>query len=153
MVDWRLEWPEGSCEVHAAGGQTGKTFLRVGPSLWANPFHEPPWAGKDVAHESRLTENMHGDYACVGLGMAQNSDGLPDRWRRANDTPISVEDGLVTEDDWLSHGYGAHHDWHLVSQSPRELRIAIDYPESSAVSRLERTRGIRSRQRSDWRRA
>ncbi|EJJ31522.1 hypothetical protein [Rhizobium sp. CF142] len=142
MKSWVLKWHGGRTEVHSAGGMIGRTAFRVGrvgKERWLQPFYEAPWLDQGLAIESRLIANMRADYACVGLGRPHDAkDGLPLRWQAASRVPIAEEDGPITEADLLPHGYGVHHEWDLVRRSDRQLVLAINYPESSPITRLVR---------------
>jgi hypothetical protein len=117
----------------------GRMSLRVGEGRWLQPFYEAPWLDRGLPIESRLIANMRGDYACVGLGRPHDvRDGLPPRWQDVRNRPIAEDDGPMAENDLIPHGYGAHHDWYLVSKSDEDLVIAVDYPESSPINRLVR---------------
>ena len=135
---WHLEWPHGSLAVYAAGGMLGNVeFKHAGRRV--RPFYEVPWIGDaEAAGAQGLVAHMRSEFPCVPFGVPYRPDQVGEAWHAALTTPTAQFDPETDASDDLLHGYGAIGEWKLVSQSATEIRIAIDYPESSAISRITR---------------
>jgi hypothetical protein len=138
---WHLEWAHGSLAVHAAGGMLGDVkFKHAGRTL--RPFYEVPWIETANASGAEgLVAHMRSEFPCVPFGVPYRPDQVEQAWQAALSAPVPQFDRDAEASDDLLHGYGAIGEWTLVEHSAHEIRIAIDYPESSAIARL--TRAIR----------
>ncbi len=135
---WHLEWPHGSLAVYATGGMLGNVELKHAGRR-VRPFYEVPWLGAaDAAGAQGLVAHMRSEFACVPFGVPYRPDQVGEAWQAALTSPAAQYDPETDASDDLLHGYGAIGEWRLVAQSATEIRIAIDYPESSAISRLTR---------------
>jgi hypothetical protein len=135
---WHLEWAHGSLAVYAAGGMLGNVeFNHAGRRV--RPFYEVPWLGAaDAAGAQGLVAHMRSEFPCVPFGVPYRPEQVPEAWQAALTTPVAHYDPTADASDDLLHGYGAIGEWSLVEQSASEIRIAIDYPETSAIARLTR---------------
>lgn len=124
---WQLEWSFGTAEVQALGGMLAPVTFRLADGRSLQPMQIAPWAGtKEAAGLPAIMQRLRGDWPCVPFGGPAVPPGLPDDWV-----------GKTPDDDW-QHGFGANHAWHAFESRPGTLGIAIDYPETSAIARVER---------------
>lgn len=129
---YRLRWAHGEVTVRAVGGMIAPVDFEIGPGRRISPLHVAPWAGE--ANDAGATAvalppllaGLRGEWPCLPYGPARIPDNLPADWHAQ--APADVWD----------HGYCANHRWQLVEQTPTQLVLAIDLPESEAVARLER---------------
>lgn len=136
---WTVAWSHGHMTVHARSGMIGATRLLLEDGRWVAPFYEAPWVGESAPDDVSLLANLRGEFACLPFGRAYgDGDGLPDRWLLAAKTPIDDMDGELTGSDLLPHGLCSNARWSLVTQSPGNLVIAIEYPQPSPIGRLVR---------------
>lgn len=135
---WHLEWAHGSLAVYATGGMLGNVELKhAGRKV--RPFYEVPWLGAaEAAGAQGLVAHMRSEFPCVPFGVPYRPDQVGQAWQAALTTPVAQYAPEADASDDLLHGYGAIGEWTLVSQSAHEIRIAIDYPASSAIARLTR---------------
>ncbi|MEO7496524.1 MAG: hypothetical protein ABIT83_10940 [Massilia sp.] len=124
---WRLSWDHGSAEVQPLGGMLGPVSLRLGGDREIDIMHVAPWAGMtDAAALPGIMRRLRGEWPCVPFGRTDRPSGLPEGWQ------------VQTPSDHWTHGYAANHRWHCVEASERRVHVAIEYPATSAVSRIER---------------
>lgn len=123
-----LTWPHGRVEVQRLGAM-------LGPLRFEAPGHQPfeplqvaPWADEPgAAALPGILRRLRGEWPCVPFGRTDRPHDLPAAWSRRE------------PDDDAGHGHGSNHEWHwLPSDDALQLRLAIDYPATSAVRRLER---------------
>ncbi len=135
---WHIEWAHGSLAVHAAGGMLGDVKLKqAGRTL--RPFYEVPWIDNaKAAGAEGLVAHMRSEFPCVPFGVPYRPDQVGEAWQAALSSPVPQFDREADASDDLLHGYGAIGEWTLVEHSAHEIRIAIDYPASSAIARLTR---------------
>lgn len=135
---WHLEWPHGSLAVYATGGMLGDVeFKQAGRRV--RPFYEVPWLGAaDAAGAQGLVAHMRSEFPCVPFGVPYRPDQVGQAWQAALTDSAAHFDPETEASDDLLHGYSAIGEWTLVAQSANEIRIAIDYPASSAIARLTR---------------
>ncbi|MGG1948947.1 hypothetical protein AB1286_32635 [Trinickia sp. NRRL B-1857] len=135
---WHLEWHHGSLAVYATGGMLGNVEFKHAGRL-VRPFYEVPWlADAEAAGAQGLVAHMRSEFPCVPFGVPYRANQVDEAWHAALTTSAAQYDPAMDASDDLLHGYGAIGEWTLVSQSASEIRIAIDYPTSSAISRLTR---------------
>lgn len=135
---WHLEWPHGSLAVYATGGMLGNVELNHAGRR-VRPFYQVPWIDDaDAAGARGLVAHMRSEFPCVPFGVPYRPEQVDEAWHAALTTPGTPFDPETEASDDLLHGYGAIGEWTLVAQSATEIRIAIDYPESSAIRRLTR---------------
>ena len=125
--NWQLSWSFGTAEVQALGGMLAPLTFRLADGRSLQPMQIAPWAGtKEAAGLQGIMQRLRGDWPCVPFGGPHVPEGLPADWR------------IHAPDDTWQHGYAANHDWECVESRDDRLTIAIDYPDDSAISRLER---------------
>jgi hypothetical protein len=130
---WHLVWQHGKIEMHARGGMLGGVELQLGGRT-LKPFYEAPWLGSAEAQPDGLLGLMRSEFPCVPFGVPYVPEAVAPEWRAAVAT---TPDALDASDD-LQHGYGCANHWSLVGQTTDSIEIAIDYPASSPIRRLER---------------
>lgn len=124
---WRLEWDYGSAEVQALGGMLGPLHFRLDADRDLQVMHVAPWAGTTESLAlPGLLRRMRGEWPCVPFGRTDTPADLPPDWT-----------AIVADDQW-AHGYGANHRWTCTGATATSVSLAIDYPEQSPVSRIER---------------
>lgn len=135
---WHIEWPYGSLAVYAKGGMLGNVeFKHAGRRV--RPFYEVPWLeAADAAGAQGLVAHMRSEFPCVPFGVPYRPEQVGEAWQAALTDSAAHFDPETEGSDDLLHGYGAIGEWKLVAQSANEIRMAIDYPASSAISRLTR---------------
>jgi hypothetical protein len=127
---WTLSWPHGEAQLQSLAGMLAPVTFRLADGRLFQPMQIAPWADEPGTEAlPALMQRLRGDWACVPFGRDDRPAGLPADW------PARATN--ASEPVWV-HGYGSHHHWHLVHQDSHRLRIAIDYPEASAIARLER---------------
>jgi hypothetical protein len=126
-LEWTLRWSYGAVTVQALGGMLAPVAFTLPGGKSISPMQVARWGDDNDPAWPGILRRLRGEWPCVPFGASQPPAGLPAGWS-----------GHAAEDAW-DHGFSANHDWHLVSQTEDELVIAIDYPRSSAVQRLERS--------------
>lgn len=124
---WRLEWDFGSAEVQALGGMLGPLHFRLDAERDLQVMHVAPWAGTTESLAlPGLLRRLRGEWPCVPFGRTDTPADLPPGWT------------AFDADDLWSHGYSANHRWTCTRATATSVCLAIDYPEHSPVSRIER---------------
>lgn len=140
---WTLRWPHGEAELQSLGGMLAPVTFTLADDRRFQPMQIAPWASEASPHKKSAKEEdtqatvlpgilqrLRGEWPCVPFGRDDRPADLPAAWTKTE---------LVSNDDQLwGHGFGSHHHWHLIDQSNGCLRIAIDYPTTSSIMRLER---------------
>lgn len=126
-LEWTLRWPYGEVTVQALGGMLAPLRFELPGGKTLSPLQVSPWGEDNDPAWPGILRRLRGEWPCVPFGATKAPPDLPAGWTDHE-----------AEDQW-DHGYSANHEWHLVRQSAEELVIAIDYPQSSAVERLERS--------------
>ncbi len=148
MQDWRLEWDRGSLRVLADGGMLCDVSLDIGGGHSCAPFYEAPWLDEGMSLDPKLLENLRSEFPCVPFGGIYPPDSVTDDWKPALAFEPSPEDGALDATDELLHGPGCLGQWTLVERSANHMTIALDYPQSSPVSRLRSHRALHARRGS-----
>ena len=73
---------------------------------------------------------LRGEWPCVPFGYSVSAEGWPDDWAQVMGSPESDEE---------VHGHSSNHDWTWLESDGHSLSLALDYPVSSPVVRVERT--------------
>ena len=135
---WHLEWSFGSLDLHSAGGMLGGVFLKDG--AWTvRPFYEAPWIGEaPLSDVPSLLDQLRSEFPCVPFGSPSYPvERVIDSWKQSLSLP-AVSDPTLDASDSLLHGYVCVGSWDLIRQTESAIEIAVDYPQSSAISRVSR---------------
>lgn len=113
---WRLSWDRGHADVLAIGAALHNLVFQLEDGSTVEPLAAAPWIGEayvvaDASIPAHLRQ-LGGEWPCVPFG--------------------------TTTVDPHHHGFGTDNTWHVVRQSADAITLAIDYPESHPVKRLER---------------
>jgi len=135
---WHLDWAFGSLDVHSAGGMLAGVGLKAGERM-VRPFYEAPWLGDTpISAEPSLLDQLRSEFPCVPFGApSYPPERVIDSWKRSVQAPAEIDPTLDASDSLL-HGYVCVGAWKLVRQTERAIEIAVDYPSSSAISRVSR---------------
>lgn len=136
---WHLEWPHGALDLHALGGMLGGVRLRVDGDRWVRPFYEAPWIGEGKTLEPKLLEHLRSEFPCVPFGGTYPAEALVPAWQKCVDAQPSSADFPLGPIDDVVHGPGCVSNWTLEKLDGNGITIAVNYPSSSPISRLERT--------------
>ncbi len=117
----RLQWDRGTADMWAAGGMLHNLSFDLGNGKHVSPLAEAPWhTDPDIMGDESIAAHLRhlgGEWPCVPFGR--------------------------TATDPFFHGFGSDHAWSLTSATDGAVSLAIDYPQTHPVSRLERTvRGV-----------
>lgn len=104
-----LGWDYGLLAVDRFGGRLGQVLFVLPDGRQVSPLAVAPWFSEKVDLSlTPLFHRLRGEWPCVPFGK---------------DT---------------SHGYSASHDWDVLEASDGCIRLAIAYPDSHPIARLER---------------
>lgn len=124
---WRLQWDCGSAEVQALGAMLGPVNFRLDAGLEMQVMHVAPWAGKARTQAlPGVLRRLRGEWPCVPFGLTDAPADLPADWQV-----------LAPDDDW-PHGYAANHAWTCEHADAQQVLLAITYPETAPIERMER---------------
>mgnify|MGYP000850475872 FL=1 len=138
MTKWEMQWDHGSLSVYAKGGMLGDLTFTMPNGDMVSPLYKAPWLDEGRKLDPAILENLRGEFPCVPFGGVYPAEAVSDDWR-ASVSGASVPEGAnVDSTDTLLHGYGSEAEWTLVSQTGHHIAIAVDYPESSPIARVER---------------
>lgn len=124
-----LSWAHGVVTVESLGGMLGPTLFVLPDGRQVAPLQIAPWAGEPGGKAlPGILRRLRGEWPCVPFG----NDGdriAADGWPASRATPTVDAD---------AHGFGSNHDWTIAADDPSRLELAIDYPQSHPIARLER---------------
>ena len=126
----RLRWSHGEATVAARAGMLMGARFRVGDA-WFSPFAAAPWAGQ-LPRTNGLPGHvavLGGEFVGVPFGSSLLPGDHPPAWSAHAGTPLAPPE----------HGVGADAEWAFTCSTASSATLSMDYPSSSAVSRLERT--------------
>lgn len=130
--DYRgLGWAHGALTVQRLGAMLAPVTFILADGRQVSPFHIAPWAdepGSDAL--PGILRKLRGEWPCVPFGYSVPSDGWPGDWSRVMGPPEAGEE---------AHGHSSNHDWTGIDSDGRSLSLALNYPASSPVARVERT--------------
>ena len=133
MTAYRLKWPFGEATVLTTAAMLADCRFSLGNACFA-PFARAPWMGSvdDLSISGHLRE-LGGDFVCLPFGIARAMANAPPDWAtlltKAAPGPI--------------HGPVADLDWTVTSASDSAITLALDYPDTSPVLRVERDIAVR----------
>jgi hypothetical protein len=126
-----LGWAHGALTVQRLGAMLAPVTFVLADGRQVSPFHIAPWADEaDAVKLPGILRKLRGEWPCVPFGYSVPSDGWPDEWSRVMGPPELGEE---------AHGHSSNHDWTWLDSDGRSLSLALDYPASSPVARVERT--------------
>ncbi len=126
-----LGWAHGALTVQRLGAMLAPVTFVLADGRQVSPFHIAPWADDPEAEAlPGLLRKLRGEWPCVPFGYSVPSDGWPDAWSSVMGPPEPGEE---------AHGHSSNHDWTWIEGDGRSLSLALDYPGSSPVARVERT--------------
>ncbi|CDX32753.1 conserved hypothetical protein [Mesorhizobium plurifarium] len=130
--DYRgLGWAHGALTVQRLGAMLAPVTFVLADGRQVSPMHIAPWANEPESETlPGILRKLRGEWPCVPFGYSVSADGWPATWARVM--------GLPGPDEEV-HGHSSNHDW-TWRDSPRgSLSLALAYPETSPVERVERT--------------
>jgi len=130
--DYRgLGWAHGALTVQRLGAMLAPVTFVLADGRQVSPFHIAPWAdepGSEVL--PGILKKLRGEWPCVPFGYSVPAEGWPDNWSIVMGPPEPGEE---------VHGHSSNHDWTWLEGDGCSLSLALDYPASSPVARVERT--------------
>jgi hypothetical protein len=130
--DYRgLGWAHGALTVQRLGAMLAPVTFVLADGRQVSPLHIAPWAGEPGSDAlPGILRKLRGEWPCVPFGYSVSADGWPDEWLQVMGEPEPNEE---------VHGHSSNHDWTWIESDHRSLSLALDYPETSPVARVERT--------------
>ena len=126
-----LGWAHGALTVQRLGAMLAPVTFVLADGRQVSPFHIAPWADEpDSEALPGILRKLRGEWPCVPFGYSVPADGWPEEWSRVMGEPEPGEE---------AHGHSSNHDWTWIEGDVRSLSLALDYPTSSPVARVERT--------------
>lgn len=128
MESHLLTWAFGEATVLTTAAMLADCRFDLGGASFS-PFAKAPWMGRvqDPAISGHLRE-LGGDFVCLPFGIGRAMPDAPAEWA-----------ALLTEaEPGPIHGPVADLDWAVISASDTEIALSLDYPETSAILRVER---------------
>ena len=124
-----LYWKHGKATVLTTAAMLADCVFALPTGLFA-PFARAPWMGQvqDPAMIGHLRE-LGGDFACLPFGIGRPVSNAPPEWAALLTGPTS---GPI-------HGPAADAEWSVVAACDHGITLALDYPGTSPVLRVERT--------------
>ena len=129
MTAHDLIWSHGRARVLANSAMLADCTLDL-PRGPFRPLARAPWMGTfhDPAVSSHLRD-LGGDFVCVPFGRGRHVPGASADWAAV----------IADEGPGHFHGPASNADWTFVRAGADRVTLALDYPDSSPVARLERT--------------
>jgi hypothetical protein len=126
-----LGWAHGALTVQRLGAMLAPVTFVLADGRQVSPFHIAPWADERGSETlPGILRKLRGEWPCVPFGYSVSPEGWPDDWSRLMGSP---------EPDEEAHGHSSNHEWAWLEGNGRSLSLALDYPASSPVARVERT--------------
>ena len=126
-----LGWEHGCLTVQALGAMLAPITFVLPGGRQVSPMHIAPWAEEPAsAALPGVLRGLRGDWLCAPFGSAAETTHFPEAWAKLM--------GPAEPDEEL-HGHCANHAWQWQDAPAGTLRLAIEYPEASPVSRIERS--------------
>lgn len=125
-----LGWGHGCLAVQRLGAMIGPLTFLLPDGRQISPMQVAPWASEPRSADlPGILQQLRGEWPCVPFGYAVPAGGWPDDWQAVLQPADASEE---------MHGHGSNHRWNWADSAPGSLRLCIDYPAASPVSRLER---------------
>jgi hypothetical protein len=127
-----LGWRHGALTVQRHGAMLAPLTFLLADGRQVSPMHVAPWAGEPGTEAlPGILQRLRGEWPCVPFGYpAGPGDGSPAEWAELM-FPAAAGDE--------PHGHSSNHAWNWEASDSETLRLSLDYPDGSPVSRLERT--------------
>lgn len=125
--EWTLAWDCGTVTVQSLGGMLAPLTFHLMDGRRISPLQVAPWGVDDDQALPGVLRRLRGEWPCIPYGASQPPADLPAGWQSRS-----------AGDAW-DHGYTANHDWYLVGRDDTAITVAVDYPESADIARLQRT--------------
>lgn len=125
-----LDWAHGRLTVQRLGAMLAPVEFRLADGRIVSPLHVAPWADEPMQTElPGILRRLRGEWPCVPFGYSVPAEGWPAEWAQVMGPAASDEE---------VHGHCSNHDWVWQPGDGKSLRLALDYPDSSPVARVER---------------
>lgn len=126
-----LGWEHGCLTVQRLAGMIAPITFVLADGRQVNPMQIAPWTHEATTEAlPRVLRRLRGEWPCVPFGYSVPTEHFPDNWAKLM---------RPAEPDEEVHGHSSNDDWQWEDARPGTLELAIDYPPSSPVARLERT--------------
>lgn len=129
--DYRgLGWKFGALTVQRHGAMLAPITFVLRNGVQASPMTIAPWAEERPAEPlPGILQRLRGEWPCVPFGYSVTDQTSPPEWA-ALMSPAEADEEI--------HGHSSNHPWQWLQGDERSLRLAIDYPKTSPIRRLER---------------
>ncbi|MDX8533015.1 hypothetical protein RFM41_14390 [Mesorhizobium sp. VK25A] len=130
--DYRgLGWAHGALTVQRLGAMLAPVTFVLADGRQVSPMHVAPWANEPESEAlPGILRKLRGEWPCVPFGYSVAVEGWPESWTRVMGPPGPDEE---------VHGHSSNNDWTWSDSQPGSLSLALAYPETSPVERVERT--------------
>lgn len=128
MTHYPLSWQYGEATVLTTAAMLADCRFDLGGTSFM-PFAKAPWMGSapDPAISGHLRE-LGGDFVCLPFGIGRAMPNAPAEW-----APL-----LTQAETGPIHGPVADEEWTVTAASDTAITLALDYPDTSPVLRVER---------------
>lgn len=126
-----LGWAHGALTVQRLGAMLAPVTFVLADGRQVSPLHVAPWADEPGSEAlPGILRRLRGEWPCVPFGYSVPSEGWPESWSRVMGPPEPGEE---------AHGHSSNNDWTWLDGDGSAVSLALDYPASSPVARVERT--------------
>ncbi|SDB35857.1 hypothetical protein [Bauldia litoralis] len=126
-----LGWAHGALTVQRLGAMLAPVTFLLADGRQVSPMQVAPWAGEAGTEDlPGILRKLRGEWPCVPFGYSVPPDGFAPDWAAAIRPADPGEE---------AHGHSSNTDWQWQSAGDGALKLALDYPESSPIARVERT--------------
>ncbi|MEM7442345.1 MAG: hypothetical protein AAF414_03325 [Pseudomonadota bacterium] len=125
-----LDWAHGSLTVQRLGAMMAPIKFNLDDGRQVSPMQIAPWAGEPGTEQlPGILRRLRGEWPCVPFGYTVPPDGFSDAWSSVSH---------AAEPDEEPHGHCSNNDWEWVEWRRGALHLALEYPGTGPVSRVER---------------
>jgi hypothetical protein len=125
-----LGWKFGALTVQRHGAMLAPITFVLSNGLQASPMTIAPWAEEKLAEPlPGVLQRLRGEWPCVPFGYSVTDPTSPQEWA-ALMGPAEADEEV--------HGHSSNRPWQWQGGDDHGLSLAIDYPETSPIRRLER---------------